>query len=101
MKEYNHQAIRRAYPNKKLLIQDDIGIFDLDTNEKFEYDQNIIDIAESEIKAEHERTEYQRQRKLEYPPITDQLDALFKAGIFPPEMAAQIQEVKDKYPKPK
>ena len=52
------------------------------------------------LKAEHERTEYQRQRAPEYPSITDQLDALFHAGVFPPEMAAQIQAIKDKYPKP-
>ena len=52
------------------------------------------------LKAEFERTEYQRQRAPEYPSITDQLDALFHAGVFPPEMAAQIQAIKDKYPKP-
>lgn len=52
------------------------------------------------LKVEHERTEYQRQRAPEYPSITDQLDALFHAGVFPPEMAAQIQAIKDKYPKP-
>lgn len=43
---------------------------------------------------------YVGERKKEYPSIGDQLDALFKAGVFPPEMAAQIQAVKDKYPKP-
>lgn len=43
---------------------------------------------------------YDMGRRMEYPPIGDQLDALFKAGVFPPEMAAKIQEVKDKYPKP-
>ena len=52
------------------------------------------------LKAEYERTEYQRQRAPEYPSIGDQLDALFHAGVFPPEMAAQIQAIKDKYPKP-
>jgi hypothetical protein len=52
-----------------------------------------------ELRAEYERTEYQRQRAPEYPSIGDQLDALFHAGVFPPEMAAQIQAVKDKYPK--
>jgi len=52
------------------------------------------------LEAEWLRNEYQRQRKPEYPPITDQLDALFHAGVFPPEMAAQIQAIKDKYPKP-
>jgi len=34
-----------------------------------------------------------------YPNIGDQLDALFHAGVFPEDMAAQIQAVKDKYPK--
>lgn len=43
---------------------------------------------------------YQVLRLQEYPAIGDQLDALFHAGVFPPEMAAQIQAVKDKYPKP-
>lgn len=52
------------------------------------------------LRAEHELTQYQRQRAPEYPSIGDQLDALFHAGVFPPEMAAQIQAIKDKYPKP-
>lgn len=38
-------------------------------------------------------------RKQEYPSVGDQLDALFKAGVFPSEMAEQIKAVKDKYPK--
>ena len=42
---------------------------------------------------------YQEQRAAEYPSIGDQLDALFHAGVFPEEMAAKIQEVKDRYPK--
>ena len=31
--------------------------------------------------------------------IGDQLDALYKAGAFPDDMAAKIKAVKDKYPK--
>jgi len=34
-----------------------------------------------------------------YPPIGDQLDDLFHAGLFSEEMAAKIQAIKDKYPK--
>lgn len=45
------------------------------------------------------QTQYQRDRAAEYPPIGDQLDALFKAGVFPADMAATLQAVKDKYPK--
>jgi len=43
--------------------------------------------------------DYRVMRALTYPPIGDQLDALFHAGVFPEEMAAQIQAVKDNYPK--
>ena len=42
---------------------------------------------------------YADKRREKYPPIGDQLDALFHAGVFPADMAAQIQAVKDKYPK--
>ena len=42
---------------------------------------------------------YKQQRATEYPAIGDQLDALFHAGVFPADMAAAIQAVKDKYPK--
>ncbi len=43
---------------------------------------------------------YNIKRVQEYPSIGDQLDALYKAGVFPPEMAAQIAAIKAKYPKP-
>lgn len=42
---------------------------------------------------------YKQKRVIEYPSIGDQLDALFHAGVFPDDMAAKIQAVKDKYPK--
>ena len=51
------------------------------------------------LQAEYDAKEYARKRVTEYPSIGDQLDALFHAGVFPAEMAAQIQAVKDKYPK--
>lgn len=43
---------------------------------------------------------YQSERRSQYPSIGDQLDDLFKAGLFSEEMAAKIQAIKDKYPKP-
>lgn len=42
---------------------------------------------------------YAESRTSEYPSVGDQLDSLFHAGVFPPEMAAKIQAVKNKYPK--
>jgi len=53
-----------------------------------------------EICNQRAMVEYREQRKEKYPTIGDQLDALFHAGVFPEEMAAQIQAVKDEYPKP-
>lgn len=52
-----------------------------------------------ELEASYNAKEYQRNRAKEYPPIGDQLDALFHAGVFPTEMASKIQAIKDKYPK--
>lgn len=52
-----------------------------------------------EVLSRMKLVEVRNLRRSEYPPIEDQLDALFHAGVFPPEMAAKIQAVKDKYPK--
>ena len=60
--------------------------------------ESEIETAHAEWQAEYDSTEYQRLRAPEYPPIGDQLDALFHAGVFPADMAAQLQAVKDKYP---
>ena len=57
-----------------------------------------IESADAEWQAEYDSQEYARNRQTEYPPIGDQLDALFHAGVFPADMAAQLQAVKDKYP---
>jgi hypothetical protein len=46
------------------------------------------------------KTQYQRDRAVEYPPIGDQLDALWKGGDAATVMLTQVQAVKAKYPKP-
>lgn len=47
-----------------------------------------------------EQTNWERNRRGQYPPIGDQLDALYHAGVFPEEMAALIAAVKANNPKP-
>lgn len=42
--------------------------------------------------------EYREKRAAEYPPIVDQLDLIFHEGLD--AWKAEIQAVKDKYPKP-
>jgi hypothetical protein len=44
--------------------------------------------------------DYKTLRAAEYPPIGDQLDALWKGGEAAAAMLAQVQAVKVKYPKP-
>lgn len=43
---------------------------------------------------------YRELRASEYPPIGDQLDALWKGGDAASEMLTRIQAVKSQYPKP-
>lgn len=69
---------------------------DADYN-NIECDSAAIDAA---ILADEQATQYQEDRRFAYPSIGDQLDALFHAGVFPDDMAAQIQAVKDANPKP-
>jgi hypothetical protein len=63
-------------------------------------------VTVEQIQAEQQRLqqaydweEYQRNRAREYPSIQEQLDALYHAGVFPPEMTARIRAVKAKYPR--
>lgn len=60
---------------------------------------NDVVVDESAINAWVDPEAYKAQRAAAYPSIGDQLDALFHAGVFPAEMAATLQAVKDKYPK--
>ena len=90
-------AILSLTPNAQVVVRD----------EEIEWHQpstptHTLDEIKTELtrlQTEYNNTMYQRQRAPEYPSIGDQLDALFHAGVFPPEMAAQIQAIKDKYPK--
>lgn len=48
----------------------------------------------------HPNLNYAIDREESYPSIGDQLDALFHAGAFTSDMTAQIQAIKDAFPKP-
>jgi len=51
-----------------------------------------------EIRDTFERSQYARDRQ--YPPLGDQLDMIYHAGLGGDEFQAAIKAVKDKYPKP-
>jgi hypothetical protein len=63
------------------------------TNEQIVAEQHRLQMI-------HDWHEYRRNRATEYPTIQEQLDALYHAGVFPPEMSARIRAVKEKYPTP-
>jgi len=56
--------------------------------------------AHAEKQAALAKIAYQVQRAAAYPPIGDQLDALWKGGDSAAEMLVQVQSVKAAYPEP-
>jgi len=87
-------TILEIYPNVVSTRKTQEGVFSA-------FDKNGVEVIldMDAVNTEHSKHDYIVQREEAYPPIGDQLDALFHAGVFPSEMAAQIQAVKDKYPK--
>lgn len=66
-------------------------------------DQNQIKPTQDECDAAQvalDALAYRDKRRAEYPPIGDQLDALWKGGQAATDMLAQVMAVKAKYPKP-
>ena len=92
----NVDAIRSLAPGASYAIVDDEIIWN--SPDITQPTQAEIDAEIARLQAEYDAVQYQRDRK--YPPIGDQLDSLFHAGVFPEEMAAQLQAVKDAHPKP-
>jgi hypothetical protein len=87
----NHTAIYALYP-QVVTVDDGTGAFDAQGN-KVEIDMELVN-------AWVDPNAYKNYRVREYPPIGDQLDALWKGGIAAEEMLAKVQAVKNKYPKP-
>lgn len=84
----NHKAIYALYP-QVVTVDDGAGAFDKDGN-KVEIDMALVD-------AWQDPEAYKYKRAAEYPPITEQLDTIFHKGLD--AWKAEIQAVKDKYPK--
>ena len=94
-----HLAIREICPNAKYISRGNVikewHSIDIPQPTDIEIIQKI-----HEIESAYAFKEYQRVRAQEYPPIGDQLDALWKGGEAAAEMLAKVQAVKAKYPKP-
>ena len=84
----NHKAIYALYP-QVVTIDDGAGATDKDGN-KVEIDLALVD-------AWIDPNAYKSLRQ--YPPIGDQLDAIWKGGDAQADMLKQVMAVKHKYPK--
>jgi hypothetical protein len=82
-----HQAIYKLYPQVDM-IRGDVA-YDADGNE-VQYDK-------AAVQAYIDANAYKDKRAAEYPSYADQFDTIFHEGID--AWKAQIQAVKDKYPK--
>jgi len=86
----NHKAVYALYSN----------VVSIGATGAIDANGNSVTIDMDAVNAWVDPDQYKIQRVLEYPAIGDQLDALYHAGVFPEDMAAQIQAVKERYPKP-
>jgi hypothetical protein len=84
----NHKAIYKLYPTV-VSVDDTAGAFDAQGN------QVAIDTAL--VDAWQDPDAYKYARAAEYPSYADQFDTIFHDGLD--AWKAQIQAVKDKYPK--
>lgn len=99
MNQYTDQAIRNTHPTvAKIVYNDPIETYDRD-EKPVEIDMAA---AEAEIAALEEaaaKVAYRALRAKAYPPVGDQLDALWKGGAEQAAMKAVIDKVKSDYPK--
>ena len=87
----NHNAIYALYP-QVVTVDDGTGAFDAQGNR--------VEIDMDAINAWVDPNAYKAQRAAAYPPIGEQLDALWKGGDAAADMLARVQAVKLEYPKP-
>tara|TARA_R100000773_G_C4208502_1_gene108685 strand:- start:900 stop:1193 length:294 start_codon:yes stop_codon:yes gene_type:complete len=95
---YDHDAIRKAYPEifekHGAKIDDDSGVFD-STGNSVTLDQSKVDAARIEL----DKLKYRHLRSLAYPDWDIQLEYIYDHGIEKWKTDL-VDPVKNKYPKP-
>ena len=89
-------AIRNTYPSVVTIRGDDA--FDANDN-PVSIDETAVQAEISRLQAEYDSQEYARNRASAYPPIGDQLDMIYHAGLGGDAFQAAISAVKQEYPK--
>lgn len=82
-----HEAIYALYPN----------VVTIRGNDAFDANENLVVYDEQAVANKIASMAYFSQRQSEYPSFADQFDTIFHDGLD--AWKAQIQAVKDKYPK--
>jgi len=93
----SHEAIYNTHSNV-VTIDDTKGAFDVKGNAVV-IDQSLVDAEVIRLQAEYDSQEYARNRASAYPPIGDQLDMIYHAGLGGDAFQAAISAVKQEYPK--
>ena len=92
------------HPNSGLYIsgkcESDLSGVTLTDGSTLSFTFDDVLAKKTELQAEYDAQSYARARRPLYPDIGDQLDDLYKQGVFSDEMAAKIKKVKDDNPKP-
>lgn len=69
------------------------------TPEEIKFREEVEAYSKKE-QEEYAKVKYKDDRKGAYPETGDQLDDLFKQGVFSKEMTDKLQQVKTDHPKP-
>ena len=91
-----HEAILKLYPNVKS-VSDAFGAFDKN-HDLVEVDEDLVQKKITELQAEYDAQQYQRDRAVAYPSYADQLDTIYHQGID--AWKAEIKAIKDAHPNP-
>ena len=92
-------AVLAINPSAQLIVTDE----NIDTIEWLKgttpISKSAIQAKQAELKTAYDKLAYQRNRKIEYPSIEDQLDKIYHGGID--GWKVDIKAIKEKYPKPR
>lgn len=100
MNKHTDQAIRNTHPTiVKIVYNDPIEAYGAD-EKPVTLDMAAAEAEIAKLEAAEAKVAYRELRRVAYPPVGDQLDALWKGGQEMAEIKAAIDKVKADYPKP-
>ena len=90
-----HEAIIKLYPN----VHNQVGekAFDVEGN-PIVIDESKVTEKITELQADYDAKQYQRDRAADYPSWQEQMDLLYHGGVD--ALKAELKKTKDKFPKP-